>query len=99
MTNAEKKLKALNKCRKDLKPSGRHTSDVKGYVKKIDTAFASYIKSSNVRRDELIEDALTLIVEEHTDFRTAVGCIDKAIQRTEATIQAEKQAKLDAQSK
>lgn len=96
MTNLERKLKALKKCRKELNPSGNRTQEVRACIRKVDAAFSDYIRSDNVNREDLVDDLLSLTVEEHPDFRTSVDYIDRAIRSTENAIAAEERARREA---
>ena len=99
MTSLEKKLSALNNCKKRLDPYGSRTQRVRNCVSKVETAFADYIKSDNVRMQDAVTGPLTVSVEEHTDFQTAVKYINSAIRATENAIAAEKKARQEAQQK
>ncbi len=93
MTSLERKLNALNKCKKQLKPTGTKTSQVRALVSKVETAFSDYIRSDNVNTYSAVKGPLLVTIEDHTDFQTAVGYIDRAIRSTQNAIEAEERAK------
>lgn len=99
MTGLERKLNALNKCRKGLNPAADRTARIRSCVQKIDVAFSDYIRSDNVDHEGVVKEPLNLIIESHPDFQTAVTHIDRAIRSTEAAIEAEEQARREAEER
>lgn len=97
MTDLERKLNALNKCKSKLDPYGNRSQRVRNCVSKVETAFSDYIKSDNVNSYEAVNSPLSIAIEEHSDFNSAVNCIKAAIRDTEAAIEAERQARLEAE--
>lgn len=93
MTSLEKKLSSLNKCRNKLEPSGNRTQKVRTCVSKIETALRDFIKSDNVIYSDAVSEPLSIIVEEHADFHSAVTQIDNAIRATKDAIDAEEKAR------
>lgn len=93
MTSLEWKLNALNKCKSKLDPSGDKTERVRNRVSKLETAFKDYIKSDNVSSDDAVVDPLTIKIEKHPDFTTAVSHINSAISETKAAIAEEERAR------
>lgn len=92
VSSLETKLNQLNKNRKKLNPSGSRTKEVKSCLSKLESAFESYIKSDNISTWEVITQPFSMVVEEHSDFTTAIGYIDRAISATKAAIEWEKAA-------
>lgn len=92
MTKEEKKLSALKKGKTLMAPSGSRTSEVKQRESDIKTAFQDYIKSDNLDLSALITKPLTISIEEHKDFESAVYYINRAINNTQSTIDQEKAA-------
>lgn len=99
MTSLERKLDALNRCRRGLSPAADRTQRLRSCVQKVDTAFSDYIRSDNVNREDVVKEPLNLIIESHPDFQTAVAHIDRAIRSTKAAIAAEEQARREAEER
>jgi hypothetical protein len=93
MSSLEKKLTALKKCKNMLEPSGNRTQEVRTCISKIETAFQDYIKSDNVSLSDAVTGPLSITVEEHEDFKSAVSHINSAIRATQAEIEAEERAR------
>lgn len=93
MTSLERKLNTLSKCKSKLEPSGNRTQKVRNCISKIETAFKDYIKSDNVSSTDAVTEPLTIIIEQHQDFKSAVSHIDSAISATKAAIEAEERAR------
>lgn len=93
MTKNEKKLSALKSGKSKMAPSGSRTSEVKTKVSDVKTAFQDYIKSDNLDLSALITKPLTISIEEHKDFDSAVYYINRAISTTQTAVDNEKAAK------
>ena len=76
-----------------MAPSGSRTSEVKTKVSDVKTAFQDYIKSDNLDLSALITKPLTISIEEHKDFDSAVYYINRAISTTQTAVDNEKAAK------
>ena len=91
MSNAKRKLFALNSCRSKLNTSGNRTSKVSQCVLELADAFDSYIMNDNIDGYSLVAGNLRIKIEEHPDFETAVRHLNAAIRAAEEEIRREEE--------